>query len=509
MYAKTAVIEKLTADDVVVKKETSALKRYFNKAVTFSIVRISFISKNISAEKELLDLTDADLLSSSIIINFAYEKRNWESYIYQSFVCSPFLKVADGGKHAILNSYIHNLNNFKCEIAIPQRILNFKVKGTYFCQQNRYTTVCANAAITMAINNTMPLPRTLIYPEDINIALGIDHLRKRHNNAVILIDNIVHVLNYFGYPAFKIEFNKFTEDYTEAMYNYLEGRCSSLFVFTGNNADLHVVPIIGHTHNPDLWTPEADCKYKINVSKNKYISSSAWMDNLIIHDDNFGMYINVPVTSLSSREGSENFGLIRAVYALFIMPKKVSTDGAYAEIASRYVFEYLMKLIMSETPAIKEAQIIRDNIWIKRLSEMINNPTTIGQLVHRTFLAKKGEIKNYLLAEDYQGKKLNSNEVETVVQTLPELFWLTEITFPDLLTTNKNKLIEIYFKADVIVEEGESTEAGDAIFQNWIVARFPNVIFLNTSVGLQALLPDTVSHAPLFTHANSHIPLAW
>ena len=105
----------------------------------------------------------------------------------------------------------------------------------------------------------------------------------------------------------------------------------------------HVVPIIGHTLNTDSWQPEADIQYKRKVDLH-FRSVSAWVDNFIIHDDNFGMYLCYPTSKLSERE--KNIGYL-VDFVLFITENEIDFPPDAVEInlisSIRQLFKSLRK----------------------------------------------------------------------------------------------------------------------------------------------------------------------
>jgi hypothetical protein len=107
------------------------------------------------------------------------------------------------------------------------------------------TSVCAHAALCMAVNNQDLHPIGVIEPEDINSTLGIDHKAVKLNEGKeIYRKDLEKVLRDFNLSI--IQPAK-VDDY---LYNYIESRCPVLLVFTtGHDSENHVIPIFGHTLN--------------------------------------------------------------------------------------------------------------------------------------------------------------------------------------------------------------------------------------------------------------------
>ena len=82
----------------------------------------------------------------------------------------------------LLNNYVHIFHTFDCEVSINERdIFRFQITGTFFCQQNSVTSVCAHASLCMTINN---MGVVMITPEDINKKIGIDHINNKLDEKV-------------------------------------------------------------------------------------------------------------------------------------------------------------------------------------------------------------------------------------------------------------------------------------------------------------------------------------
>jgi hypothetical protein len=115
-------------------------------------------------------------LSSSIIVNFKDPKKDWNSYLFSAVVTIPKIKnYPELGDLPLLNNFIHIRRTFKREVSISEdQKFEFAITGSFFCQQNSVTSVCAHASLCMTLNN-MDLKEGLITPEDINKIIGVDH----------------------------------------------------------------------------------------------------------------------------------------------------------------------------------------------------------------------------------------------------------------------------------------------------------------------------------------------
>ena len=153
MDAKRVVVEKLRGNEYKIAEERKALKGYFKQTIDTEVYRFTFVLKSISKVEELKDLPDDKYLASAIIFNFINPTNNkWHSYLHSAIVTIPKKK-----NKFLLNNYIHAKKEFTCEIKGNDNKKHFfKITGTYFCQQNNITSVCAHAALCMTINNNFP-----------------------------------------------------------------------------------------------------------------------------------------------------------------------------------------------------------------------------------------------------------------------------------------------------------------------------------------------------------------
>jgi hypothetical protein len=206
----------------------------------------------------------------------------------------------------LLNTYLHVTNTFPCEVQIGDNVFHpFSIKGTSFAQQNGITNVCCHAALAAAINNSAFLNLSPITAENINRILNIDHTnvqfgkgnKEKRGLTVFEIDEVLkaYKLNRFWFDFFESPLIP----YNQSIYNYIESGCPVILLFTTESAyDLHVVAVLGHSLLTDIWRYEAEPAYFPVAERLEYKPASKWIDNFIIHDDNFGMNLCLPIDSL-------------------------------------------------------------------------------------------------------------------------------------------------------------------------------------------------------------------
>ncbi len=507
MNAKTVVIEELEPSREEIRDECSALYTYYKQKIKIYSYRFTFITENIDTTDDILKLDNDNFLSSVILINYCEPKvKNWKSYIYSAVITLPKKRNYKNIKNLpLLNNYLHIYRKFPCKIAISKdKEYNFNIIGTFFCQQNSVTSVCAHASLCMTINNMDLSKIKMIIPEDINKILNIDHkkIKFKKNKIGLSKEEIQKVLKEYGLSiTWKDFFEDPNDEYNDYIYKYIESRCPVLLVFTTNAInEAHVVPVIGHTLNSDMWSPEARPAYTKDYRLN-YKPASAWTDHFIIHDDNFGMYLCLPVSSLKRITLPKNDPQFRANYAVAVIPHGVTTPAWEAEWTSVIVVKHISEALRRGTNITNLDEILDD--WSYRVlqSDYLNPPRPI---VVRTFLVKKDDYKKSLYYEDFEGNSLSEKEIHEIIGNLPNRFWLSEITLPDLYTANKTKIIDFFYPSDL-----PNLHDIKDIYKRWIQIRFPGVLLRYDPSQLSYYPLSVKSHYPLFRFDNEHEIIDW
>jgi len=251
MDAQHVIIEKLESTDNEVSEESTALNTYYGKKTGLDAYRFTFLSQKISNLSDVKFLSDDKFFSSAILINFIDDKSKWHSYLHKAVVCIP--KISG---EPLLNNYIHIRKDFTCSVNLGKGVSRFfSINGTYFCQQNSVTSVCAHASLCMIINNMDRPGSEMISNEWINTTLRINHTSKKVGPDRGLKEHeVMQVLEKAGLKAnWHNFFDDPNSDYAEYVYRYIEGKCPALLIFSTHHSDaLHVVPVIGHTLNSDF-----------------------------------------------------------------------------------------------------------------------------------------------------------------------------------------------------------------------------------------------------------------
>ena len=508
--AKTAVVESIDSSNTGIKDEYSALRTYCNENIKIESYRFTFVSENISSLKEITKLEDNKFLSSAVLINFQ-NKDVIKSYLFKVIVTKPRICDNNGIKVALPSYYLHIYKTFPCEINVSDNeIHRFNITGTFFCQQNSATSVCAHCSLCMVINNMDLKKNEMILPEDINKIIGIDHKndKLKSNKGGLSIEAVQKVLEEIGLSTIHMNFFEHPDiNYNEYIYNYIESRYPVLLIFRTINVEHvvrtinveHVVSVLGHTLNWDMWRPEAELSYSYSiqgsqVSRLNYRSTSAWVDHFIIHDDNFGMYLCLPVDALKRVTIPKYDPSFRASSAVVILPPNVTTPAWKAEQASVIITKYLLQWLKNNNVGLdkwSDRVLISDKVSPQR-------PAVV-----RTFLIDKKAYSKSLDQTDFEGNKFSESDKAKLTEYLPSYFWLSEITLPDLYTANKTKIIDFFYKSDY----SELLKDEEEMLERWIQIRFPFGLMRRNEAGKLDMSKMSVkSHYPLLQFADDKSP---
>jgi hypothetical protein len=241
----------------------------------------------------------------------------------------------------------------------------------------------------------------------------------------------------------------------------------------------HVVPILGHTLNTDRWTPEADIRYRRHV-RYHFRPVSAWVDNFIIHDDNFGMYLCYPTSKFEEKKRKIGY-LVE--YVLFLTNEKIKDTPDKVEISSIEAIRQILKENKDVKPEI--------NFWFHKLVNETSAP-----LVTRTLAADKSEYVKCLKKVDFErNRKISDTTVKKISKHIPDKFWLTEVSLPDLYTANKTDLVNII----------SDLNTGQIKFM-----RFPKICgLLKSGRIIDVLYLETGSHYDLYSQSSSVETFDW
>ena len=395
------------------------------------IIAVNFFS----TETDLESLAEADkdsFLGQAIIIN--YKKSGNDnyllSYVYEAVFIIPRTKCAIGG-HVLplLNNYIYSDVDFNVLV----RDVYFKVKGIYYSQQNNITSVCAHACLRMAVNSYQTgssgitnawINKNLFLPPPDSRIKGL---------SLKQIMKIIHKCGLAPVITDCLEYEHAA--HMSALHSTIDSGYPALLVFTTNNESEnspvdHVVLVFGHTRNSDEWHPQAIPAYAGHKSA-PYYPASAWADHYLIHDDSFGPYYTFASRSLEIESN------VKARYIISLYPKSVVADSVLAENASSMFMAKIKKVADELVAKYGESK------WLKYMAE--NN---IKYVLRTVLITREEYIEHISSAIDHDNQTLDKTSAHHF-NSIPDIFWMVEISLPHIYTGNRGKLGELIVAADI------------------------------------------------------------
>lgn len=337
----------------------------------------------------------------------------------------------------------------------------FSIKGSFFTQQHGILNVCAHAAIKTALENLNNFDVKVKVPSmnDINAVLNKKDIKKK-KIAGLTIKEMVEVITKLGFHCIPFDCSpsrSFRKSYQQMAYYAIESGFPVIISFWVKKKG-HVVTAIGHTFSDDTWLPKAEKGYFQATKEAGYLTSSSWMDNIIMHDDNYGPYYCMPTQYLERKKPR----------IIIVSPFKLELYGNIAEThAAQALYTWIIPKCKSYATPCR---------WMDYFMKYFKS----NELILRTMFIKKDNYINYL-------KNLKEN-LSTIIEysiQLPDHFWVVEISLPELFSINRKKVGEIIIKNVDITKEAEPIAT----------VRLPG-LFINLRKDNGRLLLEIVNDAP-------------
>lgn len=465
----SSLVQETIRPDYEFLQEIEALeKRLSAKVVKNKLIRITFF--NIDIKKYGIDKADNHNCLGSVIFRISFlENGDPIHNIYEAVI-----------KHRrIVNNYIHCFSKYQIKCLDKP----FSIRASYFCQQNTKTNVCAHASLKMISHNLKKLNIKPLNYEEINRILKIDHtspLTNMGEGRGLSVKQIAEILKNTG---LEIRGHSYEEkkippyEYQQLIYSSIESGFPALLAFHTTNGGAHIVPVIGHTFNDDNWLPKAEKKY-FHLGGIKYLRSTDWINNFIIHDDNYGIYFCLP---------SKYFNTKNLIAIFQVFPKGCKEAPIDIELRAHVFLELFINKI-TEKRMLKKSAI--QNYWFNKLCEL----TKSNNIVMRTFLIKKAEYIKSLQNKDIDGLNLEAPYINYLKTNLPTFFWISEISFPELFPTNRRKI------ADIIIDPSKELNKDD-ILEPLLFLKVPGLLALRKSVKIFIYQTQSKSHTPLIARS--------
>lgn len=498
MNVQTAVVEELARKNEL-EAEAAAAEARCGGAVHMQAWRFSFFASPITYET-LSYANDRDYLGYAILVSLGLPDGSHRRYIYESVIVEPSFR--ENGRPVLGSGlpahYVHSIRRHSGWV-VGHR---FTLLGGFFSQQNNLTNVCGHAALRCVLNNLPVRTERIMSYEDINRELEIDHRSRQvgryateHEAQGLYPEEILEVIENHGWRCILAGYQDpvgVPQPYWRFTYSIIESGFPVLVFFRARSA-LHVICVIGHTLNTDVWDGEAELAYS-GAPRAQYLSSARWMDHFVIHDDNYGMYFCMPSKALLP---TTRGGFFEVTGALGVVPTEIELRPLDAELLASLVLRLTLASIN-----------LHGCYWLESLRQ---EDAALGKwFVLRTLFASRSSYQQHLEEiEDVEGNALTEEEIHSISdRNLPEQFWVVEITLTDIYTANKRKLGEILFDlSDPLVHGADSSQDSartytQKVFSNCLLIRLPgNIVLPDPTPG------DPLSGSVIRTAVVGHVPL--
>jgi hypothetical protein len=490
MNAKSFLQEKLILNQEL-SEEKEMVEKYFDGEVELEATRLTFFCSppdclKWDAPKKTFEKY---ILGYAVIVTLKFQKKYHGSHLIEAIVRPPSIVLLEKDKdpfiEPVTNYYVHNVKKFLTTIGTGESPKALSIEGSFFCQQNNLTSVCAHAALRMAINSSPLLDVPKLTNKYVNDCLGIQDYNPKGGLSTEQIEAVVSKL---GYKCHSANFSENTQiEYDQFIYPSLESCFPVILGIQGYHPQerkyiAHVVSVLGHTINSDRWSSEAKCGYG-NYPIQRYIPSVSWCDHFIISDDNYGMFVTLPSDMIRNFIVPTKNPNLHVSRAISILPNEVVLRGYEAEQMAIVIAQILINNV-TFTPK---------NKWHERLKKNKNGKHK--DLVLRTLLQKKEQYLDFI---HDNANNMTTNQ-QQCFDNLPNYVWVTEVSLPNIYTGNKHKLGDVVIRANASQKE---LIEGKSLALAW----FPGFIQLGFTPKVEAWGIDT--HVPLIRNTKDSF-LEW
>lgn len=414
-----------------------------------------------------------------------------QTYI-RSYVPECVLKIGEQNKSFLGYKY----GSIASNISLGDESFSID-KGNYFSQQNGMTNCCAHAAIKTALRGYDPtiscdsLNKVLIKSkrdqgctiDDETLEIGRMARGLTPEEMLTAIKNFS--LNSPNMPALAPYLIKAHDlpitSFVETIYRAIESKIPVILllripdnVAMGNSFVGHAVSLVGHTFNKHNWCAYGSGYFSAE-NQVSYLSSYLWCDNYVVQDDNFGPAYQLPCNFLSdyyeygvtieklglniaSQKVLDNMGLNYPLDVIIIPPAKLETITEKLDTVERAAAQYFVQQLgrFSRDKVLNLSEKQRE-LFDRYFYYIFKYKRTKPRVfITRTLLTSKKEYLESSVKDIYAAHQIDDKKLTDVLNDdiLPDFFWLTEVSVPELYQISYRKIGEII--TEVITQE--STE---------------------------------------------------
>lgn len=215
------------------------------------------------------------------------------------------------------------------------------------------------------------------------------------------------------------------------IYHYLESGIPVQLIIPTEEGR-HALTVVGHSFNPDVWWVLAQEYYSRRPSGGNYHSSTTWIENFIVHDDNFGPYLTVPKEFILAAEN------LYGVVIVVPLPMDVNMNGERAEMLANM-------FLLTEIDPQKLVQA-------KMESRITTKTWDWFELFWRHYIRNDVVLRTWLLSsEDFKTNHAPEHlKPHYGLLRLPPKVWLSELSIPELFCHARFRLGEIIFDSTAV-----------------------------------------------------------
>jgi hypothetical protein len=454
--------------------------KYKIKLIKKTCLRFSFFSKRFKQTKIIKTLSNDELIGYCIVHQDTRQKNSLAPDVLTYITESIIRQVPKSNEAFAFGSGKHKVDVFGHE---------FSIEGNYFSQQNRATNSCAHAAIKMAVRTY----QNDVTAEEINRAVGINHEGDRKGWMGMTPKQVkLAITKLTGLNAFSIQSSDFPDPilFLKAVYLAVESRLPVILILSvpqknpynhrdqneqskvagdtaqdgivlyedGLETD-HAITIVGHTFNRHSWYAYGIGGYYLRDREEvEPLSSFLWCDNFIVQDDNFGPFYLLPASFVTQLIAAEN--IVKSLRSMTDLPVEIFNNWSLGQLSAiivhpktttfagqellvePYAFWMLESFVEGLRKPDKKGKIkLPDKkdfrIYFFDYYEDRYNPHKTSLILRTTIVEKDQYIKSHC-------KLFTDNKILSSVRNkLPQTFYLTEISIPELFWTNQCKVGEI------------------------------------------------------------------
>jgi hypothetical protein len=464
------------------------------------VIQVSFFSCPWTADgKKRFPKTvkKQEVLGMCVIVKLQFKKPVGQiqygeivGFVYEAVLRFPGAGAETARPSGLPNNYYHVFSNIAFWIDGKQ----FELPSSYFCQSDGVEAACSQASLRMALFHSEGRSRDLpSYREMNNIVRDcrkqIPKLRKQVFNPFdgYFISDIRAFLESQSMHTLDLDCgrNPSISPY-EWAYLLVESGIPTLIVFSPQvragrpRPDSHVILVVGHTTNYDEWLPHAHSFYRsfdgfsLFDKGRGYIPSSSWASHLVVQDDPLGPYHCLGERDLIMIRQRGERALLRSriQYVIGVVPKP--SGFTISPYAAQHMAAYCFKRYWRcYTDYIEDP-------WRARFKQREGPLASHKTLVLRTqLIGRQGYLDHLRRSRDYLRKKagLPKATIKKLSRALPEKFWMTEFTCPQLYAVNRAKFGEVLLKFNPTQREFKAFGRQDAS-QIYLGLRFINHLSL-------------------------------